>query len=822
MMRAAFHTLLSYWSRHRFQLFALVAGLALATTLWSAVQAINGQARQSYAQAQDFLQQLDGTSLVSPGGSLHLSDYVTLKRQGWKLTPVLEGQYRNAGQSIDLIGIDVLTSPQVARLFPAESLGGDSDFLRGILHEPGGIVLHPETEKLLPSVLKEMQIFRSEAVPLGLAVADISLVSRLLQRPDDLSRLILLGDTGPGAMPSADSGADMRPPDTRALASLPAHIKLAPGGTARMNPGTLTESFHLNLTAFGFLSFIVGLFIVQGTIGLAMEQRRGLLRTLRCLGLPFAQMILILVVEITLIAVASAFIGLILGYFLAASLLPGVAATLSGLYGAEVSGALSLRPAWILSGLAMTLAGASLASAHAFYTLWKLPILQAPSTQARGQRLLQSYTAWAAAGIGLSLGGVLALALVEGLIGGFMFLGGVMLGAALLLPYVLWSLLGMAQARTRAPLMQWLWADARAQLPGLSLALMALMLALATNIGVGTMVSSFRLTFVDWLDQRLAADLYVTTLDDAQGAEVQAWLSQQGLTVLPIRSKEMQHSTGQIKIYGLRDDELYRNNWPMISARPEAWDLLVQGRGVLVSEQLARRADLQLGAHIDLPAGWPSEILGIYADYGNPHGQAMVSLPQLLKNAPDVDNLRFALRLDPTQVKQVINMLQERFEIPRENITQKALAKARSMAVFDQTFLITDALKLLTLAVASFAIFTSLATLWNQRLPQLAPVWAMGVRRRSLALIDILRSLLMAGLTALLALPLGLLLSWALLVVINTAAFGWRLPVYLFPMNWLALVLLALLAAGLAALLPAWRLFRISPSELLKVFSSER
>jgi putative ABC transport system permease protein len=59
-------------------------------------------------------------------------------------------------------------------------------------------------------------------------------------------------------------------------------------------------------------------------------------------------------------------------------------------------------------------------------------------------------------------------------------------------------------------------------------------------------------------------------------------------------------------------------------------------------------------------------------------------------------------------------------------------------------------------------------------------------------------------------------------VVINTAAFGWRLPVYLFPMNWLALVLLALLAAGLAALLPAWRLFRISPSELLKVFSSER
>ena len=98
----------------------------------------------------------------------------------------------------------------------------------------------------------------------------------------------------------------------------------------------------------------------------------------------------------------------------------------------------------------------------------------------------------------------------------------------------------------------------------------------------------------------------------------------------------------------------------------------------------------------------------------------------------------------------------------------------------------------------------------------------MGVSRQALAQIDILRSLLMAGLTALLALPLGLVLSWALLVVINTEAFGWRLPIHLFPLDWLWLVSLSLLAALLAAILPAWRLFRLHPSALLKVFSSER
>ncbi len=46
----------------------------------------------------------------------------------------------------------------------------------------------------------------------------------------------------------------------------------------------LTDSFHLNLTAFGFLAFAVGLFIVHSAIGLAFEQRRSVFRTLRALG----------------------------------------------------------------------------------------------------------------------------------------------------------------------------------------------------------------------------------------------------------------------------------------------------------------------------------------------------------------------------------------------------------------------------------------------------------------------------------------------------------------------------------------------------------
>ena len=65
--------------------------------------------------------------------------------------------------------------------------------------------------------------------------------------------------------------------------------------------------------------------------------------------------------------------------------------------------------------------------------------------------------------------------------------------------------------------------------------------------------------------------------------------------------------------------------------------------------------------------------------------------------------------------------------------------------------------------------------------------------------------------TALAALPLGLALAWVLTAVVNVRAFGWRLPVVLFPGQWATLFALALATALLAALWPAWRLGRAAP-----------
>jgi putative ABC transport system permease protein len=80
----------------------------------------------------------------------------------------------------------------------------------------------------------------------------------------------------------------------------------------------------------------------------------------------------------------------------------------------------------------------------------------------------------------------------------------------------------------------------------------------------------------------------------------------------------------------------------------------------------------------------------------------------------------------------------------------------------------------------------------------------------------------LASFTMLAAVPVGLALAWLLLAVVNVEAFGWQLPMHVFPLDWLRLGSLSLISAALAAALPALQLVRRQPSALVKVFANER
>jgi putative ABC transport system permease protein len=200
----------------------------------------------------------------------------------------------------------------------------------------------------------------------------------------------------------------------------------------------------------------------------------------------------------------------------------------------------------------------------------------------------------------------------------------------------------------------------------------------------------------------------------------------------------------------------------------------------------------------------------------------IIGVDELMKLFPDASRLRYAVRVAHDKAPKLAEDLRAAFDLPEENVVNQATIKAFSLKIFERTFAVTAALNVLTLGVAAIAIFASLLTLSGMRLSQLAPAWAMGITLKRLAMLEVLRSVALASFTMLAAVPVGLGLAWLLLAVINVEAFGWRLPMHVFPLDWLRLFLLAVASAILAALLPALWLTRRQPADLVKVFANER
>ena len=629
--------------------------------------------------------------------------------------------------------------------------------------------------------------------------------------PDQLSRLLIGKAAGKRAPLESIAGDQLRliEPD------------------AETDLERLTDSFHLNLTAFGLLSFFVGLFIVNSAIGLAFEQRLPVLRTLRACGVSARMLNAVLVLELVSLALIAGLMGLVCGYFIAGALLPDVAASLRGLYGAQIPGHLTLKPQWWFAGIAISILGALAAAAASLTKALRLPLLATaqPYAWQQAQRRWLTYQSALALAAFAAAAGLLWFG--DSLISGFAVLAALMLGAALILPMFLEIVLSLGQRYARAPVSVWFWADSRQQLSGLSLALMALLLALAVNVGVSTMVESFSRTFLVWLDGRLAADVYVNAANDNQAHEIKAWLRERPEVeaILPGARADTQLAGAPIEVLGLPDHATYRDNWPLLQSTEDAWIKLRPGNAALVSEQLARRLHLSVGDRIEVPAAggnWPLDVVGIYADYGNPKGQIAVNFAALTRRFPEIPLTRMGLRVAPPRIPALISALQEKFALDDRNVADQATMKAESKRIFNRTFAVTAALNAFTLGVAGVALLTSLLTLANSRLPQLAPLWAIGITRRRLAAIELLKTMSVALITTIFALPLGLLVAWCLLAVVNVKAFGWRLPFHVFPMQLLWLTGVAMAAAVAASALPVIRLARMQPASLIRIFANER
>src|SRR5260370_21692844 len=231
--------LLSHWRRHPMQLATLLIGLISAPALWSGVQALHQQARDSYDRAAAIFGGARTAMLVGRNGATFPQKlFVDLRRAGWPVSPVLEGRITIGGRSFRLLGIEPVTIPAEVGNAPAIGRAG----LQSFIIPPGEMLVALETltdlklsEGASPlasdgTTLPPLRV-QAQLVP-GVLVADIGIAQRLLKMPDQISRL-LVGKTKTGSAPPENIAGDkLRLVEPDAASDLE----------------RLTDRFHPNLT----------------------------------------------------------------------------------------------------------------------------------------------------------------------------------------------------------------------------------------------------------------------------------------------------------------------------------------------------------------------------------------------------------------------------------------------------------------------------------------------------------------------------------------------------------------------------------------------
>jgi putative ABC transport system permease protein len=831
--------LLSHYRRHPVQAAFLLVGVIMANVLLVGTQVINAQARASYAEGEQFLG-AGPLGRIQPTDNrpfLDESDYIALRRAGFhELAPMLrQVVVLEDGTAVELLGIDGLAMPRQGgqgnqRLQLQEE--GETETARSPDQREGGdyasFSLPPYELWVAPARLRQLGLTPgTQAVTAGgrtlppvFEAPDQTLGHRLLL---DVGALQELTDTR--GLLSDVLVFDITPARLAELeAALPPTLRWSPE-TDQPDPVALTRSFHLNLAAMGLLSFVVGVFLVYNALAFSYTDRRVLLRRLRLAGVDRRSLTRALLLELAVFLVLGAVIGAWLGALLASWLLPGVGQTLAQLYGVYIQYPDGLAPGGIWPPLALTVVAGVLCAAFPLREALAAPVLDRGAsgwdlvaTARRDRRM-------ALLGVGLLLvSGVLARwapSVLSALAG----MACLLLGAALLLPWVLRTLLGLLQrvVPERRATLVWLLADSRWLLGPASLALMAMTLALVANSGLNTMIGSFRTATDQWLDQRLTAQLYLRGTQEV--GQLQRWLDREapGARVAErhretVQTRAPAGSRVSVEVVDLPQVDRFLESIELLDGAPDAMERFSRGAGVLISERAWRLDGWKLGDAVSpCPGQGDLPIVGIFHDYGNPLSQWMIAPERHRACWPGQEASGQAVygpdTLDwPTVALGLIGA----FDLEDGDVVDQRELRQIALGVFDRTFSVTRALNLLTLIVAGVGIFCAVSAIHHHRVGQQALLASLGLSRRSRGAMLLLQWGLLGALSMALVWPFGALLAGYLAGVVTPAAFGWSFPLIVQAAPFLALAGVAVLCLVLAVALPSFKLLSARPGDLLR------
>ncbi|HET6821128.1 MAG TPA: FtsX-like permease family protein [Anaerolineales bacterium] len=616
-------------------------------------------------------------------------------------------------------------------------------------------------------------------------------------------------------------------------AALPSGTQLVASELRNDQVAEMTNAFQVNLTALSLLALVVGIFLIYNAMTFSVLQRRAVFGTLRSIGYTREQIFGMVLGEAALIGALGTGIGLGLGILLGQGAVQMVTQTINDLYFAlNVRGVQIPASSLIKGGLAGFLASI-LAAASPAWEAAAVPPRLALSRAGLESKAQVVVNVVALLGVLVALTGAAILTIpTRNLVISFGGTSAVVIGLAALTPFVtvkLMQFLGKPLGKGFGLLGHLAPRNVIRSQSRTAVAVAALMIAVSVTIGVQVMIASFRTTVILWLEQTMQGDIYIaeqgigtTRLDTPLDPEVIALARSHPLVQSSVAARnvtiESEHGPVELVASDLKrpmDSRLF------LAAQESPLQAMKDG-GILLSEPLANRLRISTpGETLSLltPIGWRSfPIAGIYTDYASTRGTVRMSLDvyQNIWNDHQLNGVVLFLSPEADSDAVTADLRSQLKRFTTVEVNPRRVLREGALVVFDRTFAITAAMQLITTLVAFIGVLSSLLALQLEKAREMGILRALGLTVNEMRRLTLWETGLLGASAGLLALPAGYILAWILIFVINQRSFGWTLQMHAEVMPFAQAFLLAVGAALLAALYPAWRIGRMQVAAALR------
>jgi putative ABC transport system permease protein len=854
-----------YFIRHPWQSALMMLGITLGVAVVVAIDLANASASRAFDLSATAISGKATHQIVAEPLGLPEAIYTRLRLAGTGLAfaPIIDEYVTSpqlGGTPIQLMGIDPLAEAPFRDYLGGNtaSQSGDNQLagfsgndLVTFLTRPGALLISIDLadryglktgdqlelqiagkpkSAFIAGLLQPATASLSRRALAGLLLADIATAQELTDRLGRLDRIDLI-------LPDGCQVAQTPCPEAEQILSM-----LSPGASllpVAARQGTLAEmtnAFKVNLSALSLLALMVGLFLIYNTMSFSVVQRRQIFGTLRCLGVTRQEIFRLVLGETLFIGLSGTLLGLGLGVLLGQAAVRLVTRTINDLYFTVTVQGVQLAPISLIKGAFLGIfspvATAALPAYEAASVLPRTALARA-SLELKSQRGI-NYIGGFGALLCLGGGGILLLS-ARNLILSFAGTLIVLIGFALLAPLftrLSMEILSPLFGKYGGSLGRMIPRYVGQALSRTSVAIAALMVAIAVTIGVSLMIGSFRAAVVTWLGQTLQGDIYIsapgltatrssTTLDPQVVSTAAAWPGVSRADVL--RSVTVDSPAGPINISASNNPHLAAERLYLAADSPaEAIQAALSAGYVMVSEPLANRLSIERrGGRIRLNTSTgltTFPIVAIYHDYSSSQGTLLMDLKIYQKYWQDPALTAMALHLEPgldpesvsSELAESLTNTQHLLVRPNQVLRQEVLA------IFDQTFTITGALQLLATGVAFIGILSALLALQLERQSELGILRSIGLTIRQLWVMVLTETGLMGLVAGLLAMPAGLTLAMILIYIINRRSFGWTFQLHMVPLPFLQALAVAVLAGLIAGLYPAYRMSRMLAAEAVR------